>query len=101
MNDITESLVKARELIVNGWSQGADARDGAGQRINLYSENAVSFCTVGALHRTTFSYPHLLDAQNFLKEIAGDKYLTVWNDHPARTKEEVIDLFDRAIRSSV
>jgi hypothetical protein len=83
--------MKAYELLEKAdWTQGAFARDSKGVYVDLYSEEAVSFCSVGAIGRANCgeAYPHhkVVALCNLLEV----NLLTKWNDDPDRTKEEVI-----------
>lgn len=89
MKTEAEKLRNARALIEKGWTQGLLARNKDGEGAFSDATEAVSFCAVGACVRSGVSCGHL-------KKLLGVD-TTSWNDTPGRTKEEVLDLFDRAI----
>lgn len=107
-----EALTEARDLLVSeGWTQGVyvellndDDSD---------SDVVCARCALGALRQMDHrDHPHVvapMEIQDILFEAmlqvdddAGDsieRFFSViqWNDHPARTKEQVIEAFNRAI----
>lgn len=89
MRTEAEKLRYARTLIEKGWTQGAYAVDENGRAVSENSTYAKSFCAVGAcLAAKTSSY--------YLDRLISQD-VVAWNDTPGRTKEEVLDIFDRAI----
>lgn len=79
----------ARALIERGWCQHrwtVDSED----RICL--EAAVSY----AAH--PFSIGTLVEVLRLLRRLAGRPDLSGWNDERERTREDVLDLLDRAAR---
>lgn len=61
-----------------------------------YSKDAAAYCVLGAVgHVKGFiscaKYPPEL------VEVVG-KYISIWNDTPGRTKEEVLDALEKASR---
>ncbi len=47
---LREAVVeRAAQLIEKGWCRGALARDGEGNKVGVYSDDAVAYCVVGAL----------------------------------------------------
>lgn len=112
------TLVAAREwLIKNDWTQGAYFRSAISNpyrglgAVKTYNK-ACSACSVGAIGVVCqvsdgFTWhPCSLEAIKALaleiapllsKGLSGDGIVIDWNDTPGRTKEEVIDLFDRTI----
>lgn len=81
-------LKRARGFIADGWCQGS-----------MYIGDSV--CLVGGVDRAAQNssdyHAVLLYLQLFLPDRA--MYLTSWNDRPERTKEEVLELYDKAIAS--
>jgi hypothetical protein len=100
-------LTGAREFLEKGWCQKTYATGKYGGSFNgvtdIKSDNATAWCSYGALcAASNFSdlYCDTLEEiveylQTFLSE---DEMLHVWNDDPSRTKDDVIELFDDAIR---
>ena len=83
--------MKAWELLEKkDWCQGAYAKNAIGENVEPTSPNACSFCIVGLLHAT---YPvwkvHPL-LQNLRNHSRIMGRVPEWNDHPSRTKEEVL-----------
>lgn len=95
----SEILQTAYELIKEekNWTQGVCARNAKGEEVYFNSMNAVSFCTAGALARTTATdnvYElcwHALTAH--LRDSGGG--LSRFND--THSHAEVCELFQRAI----
>lgn len=93
-------LKAARQKIMAGWCQGDFARDVHGNTVPSTSPRACCWCAEGALY-VVASYPGACDARitarKLLEKLTGAGMLNMWNDSPLRTREEVINLFDRAI----
>ena len=86
-------LVQALKLIEAGWCQWTEATDKEGNSVERHSPLAANYCIMGALGKVT---PNYNDAIAKLRKNV-DCGLATWNDVRGRTKEEVIDLFRRAI----
>lgn len=116
--ETTVALEQARELVRAGWSQGVAARTSSGVECYIHSDSAAQFDASGALMRVTWPWDdeddeHLWnifqECSDLLVQTIRELYgwdmsehppwqiLTDWNDEPARTKEEVIDLFNRTL----
>lgn len=102
-----ELLIEARRLLQEvGWCQLTNASKN-GNSVSIFSNEADSFCIYGAI--TKASNPKVIediyDTREPIEIIRNaippnfDKSITLWNDHPDRTKEEVINLFDNVIDS--
>ena len=87
-------LDKAIELISpeGAWIQGAFARNHLNQQVTSFSSSAVCWCAYGVLIKCDAD-PHLV--VEVTKSIDGADSLSIWNDHPNRTQQEVIDLLKR------
>ena len=104
---VTTVLKKGRKRIEGGWRQHSFSA--------FHADGSTSFCALGAIdyrnviaQRTggqdalhllalaadVFSFGRTYDAAN-----AGA--VSNWNDNPSRTKEEVLQVFDRAIVKSM
>jgi hypothetical protein len=88
---------KAWKLIeATGWCQGESAQDDKGRTIYSRHEKACSFCTMGAINRIyegsnySEAYSKIFNALN--KSEKQRIFVSEWNDDPARTKEEVVNL---------
>lgn len=82
---VHETLCKARNLIDrHGWCQHSFARGGM-------------YCTLGAIKAVA-----KLDYQcrEVLLSVLKVESVANWNDAPGRTKQEVLDAFDRAIAAT-
>lgn len=104
MSDVKLTLIEARQKVSEGWTQRAYARMSNevddGGIVPPDSYRATCWCTAGAVWAVT---PHVADytaTLNKIKEVIGledTADIIEWNDATARTKEEVLELFDRAI----
>jgi hypothetical protein len=90
LDDVTKLLIEGRERIEQGWCQGRFEAKG-------------SFCMLGAIrydHQTTkwrrAARKRLARALGLGQEADGN-HIPNWNDAPGRTKDEVLQAFDRAI----
>lgn len=91
MSEVKEALIKARALIKDhGWvqNQPGSHRDG--------------FCMIGALAEICpMRQPDVFfEAVDALRDTTGYMHVTSFNDAEGRTKEEVIQAFDRAIEAT-
>ena len=91
-----EHLNEIRELLAKGWTQVALARDQRGHDVSVMSENAVSFCVVGAMRRSSRGLARLWSIHHALRELTNGT-ISAWNDDPTRTHAQVLALIDRAI----
>jgi hypothetical protein len=82
--------MKAWELILrNGWCQGTGARDCDGQSVPYYGPSAVCFCAAGAMMRVYGCFGKYMELYELLTKSLSC-IVSVWNDDPATTKEQVI-----------
>jgi len=99
-NDVVAKLSQAKQLVEDGWCQHLFAIPEDDERFN--------YCTVGAMCSTTFDKGETFDkmVNTFIKanNLPPSDYvmgkmtsITIWNDAPERTKEEVLAAFDKAI----
>ena len=101
---VSQDLRYARGLIDRGWTQHAIARDSSGIETEPEAETAVSWCTTGACFASTpvpsdmlFVLASEVPPAGRCRDGSLINVLTRWNDHPARTHQDVRALFDRAI----
>lgn len=96
-------LARARVIVKNGWTKGAFGRTKGGTAVAATHPQAVRRCAIGALQKarkdlgaSDSTYARALSeiAKGVPKTAPG---LTSWQDYPATTKRDVLDLFDRAI----
>lgn len=95
---VLEILVEARASIANPatWTRGCYARNRYGARVSPLSDEAVSFCSIGALDRALRSNTALGDpVMRALRAGSGVLDISAFND--GRTHAEVIAVFDAAI----
>lgn len=99
-------LIGGRNLIRQGWSQGADARDVDGRRIHPWSMQARSWSLLGALVAIEgvgrgsigrLPVHELGVAMVVLGEAANTHSLETWNDDSSRTQASVVAAFDTAL----
>lgn len=76
--------------LCKGWF----ARNIRGQLVSINDPEACSFCTVGAIDK---AYPNQLTnyklrykLEEYLYAKTGSFSISNWNDHPDRTKEDII-----------
>lgn len=97
---LSEILTNARGVVSNGWCQGA------------YYDGNGSYCSIGALSKALQSSPQVLEGEryreaymylnNHLPALGFDNGQDVvdFNDDPATTQQDVLNLFDKAIASA-
>lgn len=92
------ALRKARDLLAHsGWVQGMMASDGFWE-VSCEAPQALCFCASGAVFRVApreVAYAAL----TLLELGAGTGSIVPWNDALGRTKAEVIQAFDKALRT--
>lgn len=93
MKTTLDILTEARGYVAQGWTQGATARMSDGTPISPRKDAAVCWCIVGAALRAGDP----VEAWSALAAHLNGCLVTVWNDAPGRTQEEVLTLFDKAI----
>jgi hypothetical protein len=91
-----DALEKAAELVRAGWIQG-----------DYYDDAETQFCAMGALSKAC-GERNLLEgvgigsplplARAALVEQVGTALVTVWNDHPERTQDEVVEAMLQAAK---
>lgn len=92
-------LSEALKLIEAGWCQGVQARDENGKETYIIKTgNPASYSILGALLKVCPTYREEMLAHDQLKRhIPWHWSLTDWNDAERRTKDDVINLFKKAI----
>lgn len=101
MKTVTQILVAAKALIANpvNWTQGAGARNLVGQSVPVLSDEAHSFCSLGALDKALSVRDHSpgMDekAYSFLGKSAANVSISLFNDR--HSHEEVMEMWDKAI----
>jgi hypothetical protein len=95
--DAVKALVEARAMVAMGWTQGVYARDADGNDIEDCDDtrDAACWCASGALHLSGGTFGS--HARSALVAAIETSDIAGWNDDPARTQEEVLAAFDKAI----
>jgi hypothetical protein len=94
-----ETLKAARQLIStpDSWTQEVFARDKDGLRVDAQSEEAVCFCSFGAIERFT-GCKNLSEVEQHLDNVCEKYFRTnVISFNDTHTHAEVLALFDAAI----
>jgi hypothetical protein len=98
--------MNGRELVAQGWSQGADARDIDQQPVHPWSSEARSWSVLGAIicgdstHQGRVPIDRLAEATVLLADAVDTPSLSKWNDKPGRTQAEALAAFDAALASA-
>ena len=91
----SEILIAAKALIdePGKWTQGTYARNSDMEEVDSYSEDAVCFCSIGAIYRIT---PHIVSREGigYLRSAMGPSVVVFNDTHP---HAEVMQMWDRAI----
>jgi hypothetical protein len=98
-------LKSARDLVATrGWCQKVRARDGYGKRqVSHDHERAGQFSVVGAIYRAAAGNEDLRDVAlavlaKAVNESPRPSDIDGWNDEPGRTRAQVIEAFDCAVK---
>jgi hypothetical protein len=90
-------LIRALELIEDGWCQGEWACNGRGLGVMPTSPAAVAWSPVGALMKAGYEDRQAISASIYQLSLLGGFYIDEWNAKTGRTKADVIQLFRMAI----
>lgn len=101
-----EILEEAQKLLAkpNGWTQRAMARDCVGNVVydDLMRSIGVSFCSMGAIsmagQRLGATVQQQENAIVLLEKALGHDGVISFNDSEGRTRDQVLTLFDQAIK---
>jgi len=105
LTDLTDLLARAKNRITSGWTQGARARDANGNVVDPISPDARSWDMTGAVvaERPIAMLP--IDIYNLqsmakkaLTKAIDNNPLAWWNDAADRSREDIVSVFDKAIR---
>lgn len=106
-SDTQVVLEQARAFIAQGFTKCAEARDREGGLVPFNSKEACSFCIIGAVYRAGLA-PDALAEQRLIRPViaalvgvipvVNHKSLSLYNDAPDTTQQDVLDLFDRALK---
>jgi hypothetical protein len=105
MNKHVTTLQSARELIAKGWTQKVYARLADDTAIHFFNKDACRFCMVGAIYRANDKFVDKGTTDNYYGirylwtavNLDSEAQLTLWNDTPERTVDEVLAAYDKAI----
>lgn len=110
---VLTALIEARRIIDKGWAQQTFARDSNGNMCFWASEQAESFCSIGAIYRA-IDFGKTLNSFLCIDVIGAvakhmplgyetelGENLTRYNDTKGRRKEEILDAFDAAIAEQI
>lgn len=97
-------LKQVRAKLDQGWCQDTFARTISGISANPKDESAAAFCMIGAIQAVTGNAKELNAVRNVLKnnlpKKKGHRSIVGFNDHQSTTKRRVLNVVDRAIRST-
>ena len=92
-------FLRVASRVERGWCQKHYAVDANDTQTNFTADNAAKWCLLGALDMEAAS-PEETDLLYYMVNTEEHHVSLVdWNDHPDRTKQEVIDLLLRAAYS--
>lgn len=92
-------LQNMRSLLDAGWTQGAFARDRDKNAIGSRDDRAVCWCYQGALYAAMpASRMSWEPIESLLHEVTEVDYLPNYNDDKKRTKAQVLESVDKAIK---
>jgi hypothetical protein len=96
---VLEVLEQARKLLVEvGWTQHAFARNSRGHILESNDPTAVCYCALGAVFYISPSGSPLAGAAyKRLNAVIDGRDIVRWNDSPERKKEDVLEVYDKAI----
>jgi len=98
-----ELLRNMRSAIDKGWCQGVSSRNRQGNPVVSYSDEASHWCLIGSVHaKLPIPSPSIISSIfDIITKLLADRNekpdLAMYNDNPARTKEEILELLDEAI----
>lgn len=101
-------LKLARQTISRpgAWTQSFYARNASGEHVPAASDNAVSFCSLGAIDRAAIKLgmsrydDEPRRALDIFNALTGPRGIVGFNDASGRTQEEVVAMFDLAIKAA-
>jgi len=103
--ETVKALREARRLIKKGWTRRAFARDKWRHSVASDSPRAACFCAEGAINRAvalaadpcTVKDQAIIQLKKHIPPYQPQNVVS-WNDHPQRTKQEVVRVFTKAIQ---
>lgn len=93
-------LKKARKLLSKPekWTQGWYYKDSNGQDVYDDMDEAVCFCAMGAIERSSNAQVEVESKALLLLKNAVRVDVAAWNDAPRRTHAQILRGFDKAIK---
>jgi hypothetical protein len=102
MSNVKEVLVRAKDLVSEGWTQQVFARDRDEAECHYSVSRACKFCLVGAIYRAKSELGLGEEVADAIREILLKKlrikFIGHWNDAADRKKSEVVHLLEAVIR---
>jgi len=94
--NLVENLQKVYDFLdSHNWTQKTYARDKEGEPCPINSDEADSFCCIGAIRRAV---PNRTEAEDVQDTLLGyTRFITKFNDADGRTKEEVLEFIQEVI----
>ena|ERR1700722_11483871 len=97
---VKDILIEGKSRLENvGWCQGHDVIF----KYNSDPPEIIGYCANGCINMINVDSKLLIKARNIISQIIFIAHncdgIALWNDEKQRTKEEVLDVFDRAIKS--
>lgn len=96
MTTTLEILIGARAIVERGWSQRAGYRNASGHV--CFAADATHHCPIAAILVSSHPVASSEKAIEALRQVTGQPNIVAWSDAPERTKAEVLEAFDEAIR---
>jgi hypothetical protein len=99
-----ELLIRAQDLLKKGWVNGGPARSSYGRTVDARSIEACSWSVFGALAAVEAPFSKAWeDAMYRLMKESGEPSPVAfldWSESMARKPEEILDIFDRALKTA-
>lgn len=100
MKEEAEKLVdRAIAIVKTGWCQGSNARNKEGLSVGYYSDEAKTFCLLGAIYRaeTDLGVPDGVSrrVRHLIYPFLEGMNLDEWNDQLGRNQSEVVAVLEK------
>lgn len=100
-------LINAKALIADpkNWTQGVFARNADGYSTGVHEEDATCFCTLGAIavagNNQKWAQKIAINTlSKIIDDIDGNAALSIGGFNDTHTHEQVMELFDKAIKEA-
>lgn len=105
MKTTKQALESMRELLSDEtkWTKGESARDANGKAVPSTSEDAASFCLIGAIHQADGAYHDVRNAlvaqilKRSERSVVYFNAVVYFNDLPTTTHADILGVLDDAI----